>query len=232
LEYGIRLVLAAGSKQTLPADQSALIVDPAALADLQQLVETPVPMWRAGPGCRAEQLRRVGLSQFAAAPAQQTLADWLAGPAAAAWPPGSGKASGLHGIDVLLADGTTETLGPFGENDVRPLRTGIGQRLVPALFQLAQGDDAQLCRAQIAWPGRYRLDALMPAPPAHVNLAHLLCGQGGTLAWIENVVLFAVPPIMTPPKTAWGVAVSLAAARLDGEVKALFDPSGLFLGSD
>ena len=40
-----------------------------------------------------------------------------------------------------------------------------------------------------AWAGRYRLDALRPQAPATVNLAHLLLGHGGTLAWVQEVLL-------------------------------------------
>jgi hypothetical protein len=205
------------------------MIDPAALDDLQTLPGTPTRRWRAGPGCRLGQLTQAGLAQFAGAPRHQTLAEWLAGPAAAAWPLGRGGASGIHSVDALLADGTVEPFGPFGENDGQPLRTGTMQRLIPALFQLIQDDAVQEWRTQPIWPGRYRLDALLPTPPASINLAHLLCGHGGTLAWIEHVVLFAVSPVLTPREEAFDPKVLLAAARLDAQVKTIFDPTGVFL---
>ena len=84
-------------------------------------------------------------------------------------------------------------LGAFGESDERPLRSATLQRLVPALFQLSTGPDAAACAVGGAWAGRYRLDALRPQAPATVNLAHLLLGHGGTLAWVQEVLLTAVP---------------------------------------
>ena len=63
---------------------------------------------------------------------------------------------------------------------------------MPALFQLSTGPDAAACRGG-AWAGRYRLDALRPQAPATVNLAHLLLGHGGTLAWVQEVLRHAVP---------------------------------------
>ena len=64
---------------------------------------------------------------------------------------------------------------------------------MPALFQLSTGPDAAACAVGGAWAGRYRLDALRPQAPATVNLAHLLLGHGGTLAWVQEVLLTAVP---------------------------------------
>ncbi|MFJ1111633.1 hypothetical protein WLX37_22450, partial [Bordetella bronchiseptica] len=149
------------------------------------------------------------------------LADWLAD--SRGWPTGETGASGVLEASVLLADGTAEALGPFGAADVRPLRSATVQRLVPALFQLAGGQDAAACLAQPAWPARYRLDALQPREPAGVNLAHLLLGHDGALAWVESVLL---APAAAPPPAASGSAPA-EAARLDARVRALFDPDGV-----
>ena len=102
---------------------------------------------------------------------------------------------------------------------------------MPALFQLSTGPDAAACAVGGAWAGRYRLDALRPQAPATVNLAHLLLGHGGTLAWVQEVLLTAVP---AAGEAAGGDAPPLddaareAGRRLDARIKALFDPDGRF----
>ena len=144
---------------------------------------------------------------------------------------GTLRAVRVLAADVVLADGVEETLGPFGESDERPLRSATLQRLVPALFQLSTGPDAAACAVGGAWAGRYRLDALRPQAPATVNLAHLLLGHGGTLAWVQEVLLTAVP---AAGEAAGGDAPPLddaareAGRRLDARIKALFDPDGRF----
>ncbi|MCY1522577.1 hypothetical protein D9M68_574370 [compost metagenome] len=119
-----------------------------------------------------------------------------------------------------------ETLGPFGEADVQPLRSVTVQRLVPGLFQLASGGDAFATRDGERWLGRYRLDALKPDAPATVNLAQLLLGHGGTLAWVQRVTLVDVAP--APQLLPASEPPGLATTRLDARVKALFDPEGRF----
>jgi hypothetical protein len=155
-------------------------------------------------------------------------------------------------VDVMLADGVEETLGPFGEADVQPLRSATVQSLVPSLFQLASGGDAFATRDGDHWLGRYRLDALKPVAPATVNLAHLLLGHGGTLAWVQSVTLTDAPAAMEPgfvPVVGSGrdsgldsgrepeapsfppsepQTPGLATFRLDARVKTLFDPHGRF----
>ena len=167
-----------------------LRVDPANLSGLARLAGD-TPRWRAQPGVPLAVLAQAGLRQFDGLPGAMTLAEWLAAPAA--WPAGRCAQSGVLAADVVLADGVEETLGPFGESDERPLRSATLQRLVPALFQLSTGPDAAACAVGGAWAGRYRLDALRPQAPATVNLAHLLLGHGGTLAWVQEVLLTAVP---------------------------------------
>ncbi|OZI26520.1 hypothetical protein CAL26_04130 [Bordetella genomosp. 9] len=237
LEHGVQLVLAgsAGAVDGRPV----LWVDPAALTSL---VREPgaVPRWRAGPGVTLGELAGVGLPQFMDADPARTLAAWFADRRAAAWPTGRGDLSGVYEAGVLLADGVVETLGPFGADDGRPLRSGTLQQLVPALFRLASGDEARWCAEQPAWPARYRLDALLPAAPASVNLGCLLHGHEGTLAWLESLVLQA-PPQGSPPASssasssapagAGDSATPLPPARaraLDRRIKDSFDPAGLF----
>ncbi|WP_033466287.1 hypothetical protein [Bordetella bronchiseptica] len=212
-EYGVSL----GLPGARPAGRPVLQIDPRGLRALAP----EGGAWRAGPGCLAGELAAAGLGQFAEVAPTCTLADWLAD--SRGWPTGETGASGVLEASVLLADGTAEVLGPFGAADVRPLRSATVQRLVPALFQLAGGQDAAACQAQPAWPARYRLDALQPREPAGVNLAHLLLGHDGALAWVESVLL---APAAAPPPAASGSAPA-EAARLDARVRALFDPDGV-----
>src|SRR5690606_6864042 len=128
-EYGVALWLD-GYADSDPAGRPVLQVDPAGLVER---VPGPRPgQWYAEPGCRLGELAEAGLEQFRDAPPDVTLAAWLA--QAHAWPAGATAASGVLSIDVLLSDGTAETLGPFGPSDQRPLRSATVQRLVPALF--------------------------------------------------------------------------------------------------
>jgi len=221
-EFGVTLALA-GAAPPAPG-RPVLWVDPAALNELAPVPDAP-GLWQAQAGCTVGALCEAGLLQFANAPADMTLAAWLAGPAAPACPPRRTAACGVLAADVMLADGTRARLGPFGERDVLPLRTLAMQRLVPKLFELAAREPARRWLQAGRWPARARLDALQPAQGT-VYLSHLLVGHGGALAWLESAVLLAAPapaPVAmqhaTPEERA-------AAAELDGRVKALFDPAG------
>ncbi|EHK65866.1 hypothetical protein [Achromobacter arsenitoxydans] len=222
-EYRVALTLEGADGPHAPASGPQLRVDPVLLAGLARL-EGDAPRWRAEPGVTLAALARAGVRQFAGLPGDMTLAQWLAAPAP--WPAGRCAASGLLSVDVLLADGVEESLGPFGESDVQPLRSATVQRLVPSLFQLASGGDAFATNDGYHWLGRYRLDALKPQAPATVNLAHLMLGHGGTLAWVQGAVLTdAAAWTQTGPELE---TPGLATFRLDGKVKALFDPEGRF----
>ncbi|WP_144636733.1 hypothetical protein [Bordetella genomosp. 13] len=235
-EYGAVLALAGTAlAQRIDGDGAlppVLVVDPAAMNALTRAGSG----WRAQPGCLAGDLARAGLPQFAEAPPMQTLALWLA--EQGAWPTGATAASGVRELDLLLADGSAESLGPFGQDDVRPLRTATVQRLVPALFQLAGSADAAACLAAPRWPGRYRLDALRPAEPHAVNLAQLLLGHGGALAWVEGAVLApppggvpssdALPSTRPPAGDADAASRASSARRLDLRIAECFDPAGLY----
>jgi hypothetical protein len=232
-EYRVTLALegAEGPFESSPGESSpgeaspgpVLRVDPSALSGLVRLAGG-TGRWRAQPGTTLATLTQAGLRQFAGFPGDMTLAAWLAAPAR--WPAGRCADSGVLALDVMLADGIEETLGPFGEADVQPLRSVTVQRLVPALFQLASGGDAFATRDGDRWLGRYRLDALKPEAPATVNLAHLLLGHGGTLAWVQAVTLTDAEP--APPVSAPAEPPGLATTRLDSRVKAQFDPDGRF----
>lgn len=236
-EYRVVLALEGAAGPFAPSARPRLRVDPALLTGLTRL-DGDAPRWRAQPGVTLAELAGAGLRQFAGLPGDMTLAQWVAAPAS--WPAGHCAASGLMAADVLLADGVEETLGAFGESDVQPLRSATVQRLVPALFQLASGGDAFATNDGHYWLGRYRLDALKPVAPATVNLAQLLLGHGGTLAWLQGAVLADVPPWneaaadaradANPASPTAPGAPGLATVRLDGRVKTQFDPDGCFPG--
>ena len=162
--------------------------------------------------------------------------------------PGAAPWAAIHAAEVLLGDGGEHWLGPFGAQGGQPLHHPQLRELVSALFALANSTEAKQCLALPAWPGRYRLDALVPPPPTQPNLARLLAGHGTSLAWVQALILCDPAPVApaTPapdvdapglgapgvdaPGTdasavgAPGDAAGLAAARLDARIKALFDP--------
>src|SRR5690606_35051284 len=113
-----------------------------------------------------------------------SVACWLADRSMCDWPAGHTALSGITHMSVLLADGTSVVLGPFGAQEQRPLTPAL-RRLVSDLFLLSSGSQGQACKAESQWPARFRLDALTPSDAQNVNLAHLLLGHGGQLGWIE-----------------------------------------------
>lgn len=222
-EYGVVMALDDAQGPFEPAYGPLLWLDPSRLAGLARLTG-PTPRWRAQPGVPLAALAQAGLTQFDGLPGAMTLAQWLAAPAL--WPTGQCAASGVLAVDLVLADGVEETLGPFGAADVQPLRSATVQRLVPSLFQLSGGAFATDYRPGLRWPARYRLDALAPEAPATVNLAHLVLGHGGTLAWVQGVTLEARPALVTDALPVDpGTSSQTVSQR---RIKALFDPYGRF----
>jgi len=226
-QYGVQLALIHGEIHTekIAPGQPVLWLDPTvALARLEPVVDAP-GQWRAEAGVRVADLLAAGLTQFADAPADMTLAHWLAGPASALCATGRTQDAGVVSLEVLLADGTYTTLGSFGERATEPLRGAAVQRLIPQLFELSRGDDAAVCLAHPQWLPRVRLDALHSAD---VNLAHVLLGHGGSLAWVHAAVL-TTPAARLAPQAAASTSpvppeLRHTADRLDAAVKSLFDP--------
>jgi FAD/FMN-containing dehydrogenase/Fe-S oxidoreductase len=95
------------------------------------------------------------------------------------------------GIDALLADGTRHRFGP--DADVR-LGAEAYRTLVGRVHEIV-GREAEEIRAR--WPKvlrrvqGYNIDMVMPGTPH--NLAHLLVGSEGTLAYSERVLLRLSP---------------------------------------
>ncbi|MYZ42880.1 FAD-binding protein [Schauerella aestuarii] len=205
-EYGVVIVLSGdeGAMTAPPDDRPAVYVDPvrldgltpvfAAAADARDVpASQAVPVaWDVQPGCPLGALADAGLTQFEGAPRARTLAHWLAAPHPGLTPGCTGE-TGIVAVEVLLADGTFEALGPFGADATQPLQSATVQALVPALFQAASSAEGQACRALGRWPLAYRLDALQPQAPHGVNLGQMLLGHGGTLAWVCRVRLVATP---------------------------------------
>lgn len=212
--FGVTLALVGAPAWTEPPNP-CLWLDPAGLRGWHTQGDRII----AEPGCPVGELTAAGLPQFAQADPAQTVAAWLAG--SHGWKTGHTRASGLHALDLLFSDGTTERLGAFGHAATEPLQSVTVQQLVPALFQLCSNADARDCLAASEWAGRFRLDAMQ----GDTNLAHVLLGHGGALAWVESSIwmpgltLEAVEPAATPPAAAW---------RLDRRIKEVFDPHGRF----
>ncbi|HEY5635007.1 MAG TPA: FAD-linked oxidase C-terminal domain-containing protein [Burkholderiaceae bacterium] len=106
------------------------------------------------------------------------------------------------GIDAVLADGTQQFFGPFGENAKRALASTRASTLVSSLFELAASERDEIERV---WPrvlrrvGGYNLDVFHPrserpyTDDGSVNLAHLLVGSEGTLAYFRRLHLKLAP---------------------------------------
>ena len=94
---------------------------------------------------------------------------------------------------------------------------------------------ARECAESEYWPGRYRLDALMPEAGRVLNLSHLLLGHGGDLAWVDWMVFEALrDPVSPPVLKDWGKQAGepgdhwYTAQGLDLQIKGMFDPCGIF----
>ncbi|MYN13191.1 hypothetical protein GSY71_08545 [Pusillimonas sp. TS35] len=214
-------------------DEAVLWVDPGRALGRCERLEPGSPQWFVQPGCLLGELEAAGLTAFADLPCHISVAAWLADRTLCDWPSGQTHESGIVHASVLLGDGEVVTLGPFGEHNRKPLDGIRLQQLIPALFQLSTQAAGRACRAQPAWPARYRLDALAPVDGQAVNLAHLLLGHGGDLGWVEWLVIDErlARPLAEQPydaRYAAGRAVALGleaeAGELDAAVKSLFDP--------
>jgi len=106
------------------------------------------------------------------------------------------------GIEAVLSDGTTEYFGPFGADATRPMASARTGDLVSRLFGIAARERDEIARV---WPkvlrrvGGYNLDVFHPqserpyTADGSVNLAHLLVGSEGTLAYFRRLLLKLSP---------------------------------------
>ncbi len=234
-EYGVVMLLDGLDYSSAIVGQSILRVDPGReMADCQPMPDAP-HLWFVQPGCLVGELQQAGLKQFDDFPSYLTVSACIADRTLMNWPTGQTWRSGLSLASVVLADGATGVLGPFGADNRKPLGNLTLQNLVPALFRLAADTPARECAAAEFWPGRYRLDALMPEAQRAVNLSHLLLGHGGDLAWVDWMVFESVTNPVTPPALAdWGKHAGepddlwYTAQGIDMQLKGVFDPCGIF----
>ncbi len=108
----------------------------------------------------------------------------------------------VRAIDAILSDGVHEHFGPFGRDARRPMRSARTAELVSRLFALGAHERDEIERR---WPtvlrrvGGYNLDVFHPrserpyTADGSVNLAHLLVGSEGTLAYFRRIVLSLAP---------------------------------------
>lgn len=251
-EYGVCMALE-DVPHAAPHDGPVLWLRPGRELAACRRLDPDGKRWFLQPGCLLGELEATGLSCFAQLPAHLTVAGWLADRSLCNWETGRTAASGIVHASALLADGTSVGLGAFGTDNRKALDSLRLQKLIPALFSLSTSEDAGTCAQWRAWPSRYRLDALQPAPGNTLNLAHLLLGHSGDLAWLEWVVIDTeladpaagtVLPLELPgamgdiDNPEWGgqggsgpceaVNAARAAQDLDAAVKQLFDPEGVF----
>lgn len=233
LELGVQLILLNSEASPDPGRPILWIDSRAEWAQLE-LVDAAAGLWRADAGVTLWSLHQQGVGIFSdtfdATQAHQTLAQWFASPF-----DGQLTRSGIVQAEVLLADGTLEMLGPFGASGSRPLRSLSLQKKIPKLFELAQSPQAALCAQCEDWPLRYRLDGLMPQSGDSPNLAWLIQGHGGSLAWLQALWLqmpvqasMVTEPLPSLKDSVDPVAVGQAATALDQSIKQTLDPSGVF----
>ena len=239
-EYGVCLALDGTALPAALLPRGLLWVEPGTDWAELSAVAGGQGGWRADGGCRIAALQDAGVSMLAGVDRSQSVAGWFASRAAADWTPGAGWRSGVIRVEVLLADGTVATLGPFGADAREPLDSLTVQQMVPRLFELAGAEPARAWARQAHWPARLRLDVLNPPPGSEVNLAWLLAGHGGCLAWVRAVWFTDSPratgmvsprdnPQVPAGQTDLPDSETIAAAQnLDLEVKRIVDPQGVF----
>ncbi|TAM87499.1 MAG: hypothetical protein EPN41_07525 [Candidimonas sp.] len=236
-EHGVVFALDGVPHASALDEFPVLWVDPG--RDLAQCkrIAADSPYWFVQPGCFLGELEAAGLRQFQGLPAHLTVAAWLADRGLCDWRSGETHKSGLEHASVMLADGSRVTLGPFGENNRKPLEGLTLQRMVSTLFELSRLPSARTCRDAEFWPARYRLDALLPAPGGTINLARLLLGHGGDLGWvdwlvfderIENEIEVTYEPRFSTADKDRDEDTWIAASDVDSQVKYVFDPANLF----
>jgi len=178
-------------------------------------------LWRAGPGCTIGDLPAAIADELLSHPHAhpgQTLGAWFAR---------SGRSRLLQSVDVMLSDGSRERFGPMGAGGVPSVRSPLAKRLVSGLFQMLCEPLAQSWCASDVWRARYRLDALRVDHRRVPDMARVLAGSRGTLAWVEQFTFHAVLPRETDVAEMQPGCDGRAAA-LEHRIKALFDPSSVF----
>lgn len=214
-ELDVRLVLA-GCR--VAAQGPVLTVDVSAL---QGLTPDGEGNWRAEPGVKIAALRQRLPAACPGADCDISVGQWWLGPAGALSLAGL-QASGVASAEITFADGAPESLGAFGV-DSRKVLSPAASRLVAGLFTLANQPEYLAWRSLPDWPAIYRLDVLWSVVP---NLAWLLAGSRGTLAWLDTLIF--EPERSTGQPAQPSAAPGGPATELDDAVKQLFDSRGVF----
>src|SRR5690625_1167651 len=128
-EQGVVMALDGVSMPARATGRPTLRVRPGrALAACERLDDHP-DLWFVQAGCTLGQLAHAGLSSFANLPASTTAAAWLADRTLVDYAPGQTSLSGLEHAQLMLADGNLLTLGPFGQENARPLESEKARQL-------------------------------------------------------------------------------------------------------
>ena len=235
MQYGVMLLLDGGDYGVQQSGAPELWVEPGNALGACERLEDGSPKWFVQPGCTLGKLADQGLPGFGQMPFHMSTAAWLADRSMCDWPNGRTLLSGVTHMSVLLADGNSVVLGPFGAQEQQPLTPPL-RRLVSGLFQLSMGQEAQACKQHSQWPARFRVDALMPLNDREINLAHLMLGHGGRLGWIEWVVLDErllgaqadVPTSGREWRSPRDAELRSQVEALDRQVKMLFDDLAIY----
>lgn len=231
-EFGVKMGLWTEPMLAV-AQEPVLWVEPGRAWAQAVPVEPTQQAWRVDAGCSMGQLKALGFALALGVDPGWSVAQWLASPMSSRWPLACGAQSDILRAEILMHDGSRESLGPFGATAVEPLRSTTMQHMVPGLFQLTQQPlFADLTMDHGSFNG-YRLDAMLDRPTQDINLARLLAGHGGSLAWLLSIWLHrrivadsskgSVPSVETESVSQH------AAALLNAQVKHLFDPRGIFM---
>lgn len=235
VQLGVQLVMMDSDACPDP-ERPILWVDSRADWAHSELEDPSARIWRVESGVTLGMLYQKGVGMFAEDASLResslTVAQWFARPIA-----GNLIQNGILQVEVLLADGTLERLGPFGTKDSAPLKSLSLQRNIPRLFELAQSSDAARCAQCQTWPSRYRLDALMSQVGDSPNLAWLFAGHGGSLAWLQTIWIQTAERFLPVQHVSGEQALSEerldtevkhASALLDQSIKQILDPAGVF----
>ncbi len=232
-EYDVALVLDGTATEKSVIGRSCLIVESGQALSGTEAIGDHACL--ALPGTTVAQMQALGYEQFSQVPPGLTLAQWLAMPQWHDCRPGCTASSGLERVHALFADGQTSVLGGFGVNDESPLRLPALQKKIPLLFELLSDADILRCLTLPKWPLAYRLDALRPQL-GDINLAQLFLGHGGTLIWCQELVIRRMPGnaivtglTLSEADQDWVAGVH---NHIEGNIKAMFDPAGLFVYPD
>ena len=232
-EYRVQMALAGFQSQEPPADKQLprLWIESGSAWAHRPSCDDSGLIWRADGGTQLKDLQQVGVQAVQGVDPEQTVAQWMASEASSRWPTGQGAGSGIVQVQVMLADGTVAVLGPFGANATAPLRSMTVQQMIPKLFELAGSEFALQCAQAVRWPIRFRLDALMPAPGADINLAWLFAGHGASLGWVQAVWFKREAYLQQTIPKAGSELPDVSEERRAGlarQLKESFDPIGIF----